>query len=63
MTPESVSSEASSLTTASGLPHENNITAVAAVMLHHINILWMILNYFFALMVVVSPIQPPIEYD
>ena len=60
MMPDRVSSLAISLMTASGLAHENNITATRAVMLIRIPIFRIDFNYFFiALMVVVSPIQPP----
>ena len=40
-------------------PHENNITAKMAVMLNRIAILTKPFNYFLALIVVDSPIQPP----
>ena len=59
MTPDSVSSDPISITTASGFEHENNITAIMAVMLSVSPIFSRRFNYFFALMVVVSPIQPP----
>ena len=59
MIPDKVSSLAISLMTASGLAHENNITAIRAVMLLSIPIFRMGFNYFLALMVVVSPIHPP----
>ena len=59
MMPDSVSSLAIMLMTASGFEHENNITATKAVMLSVSPIFNKCFNYFFALMVVVSPIQPP----
>ena len=63
MTPDNVSSEPIALITASGFEHENNITAQKAVMLSMIPIFRMCFNYFLALMVVVSPIQPPTWKD
>ena len=59
MIPDSVSSEPIALITESGFEHENNITAQKAVMLSINPIFRSFFNYFFALMVVVSPIQPP----
>ena len=63
MIPDSVSSDPMACTMASGFEHENNITAMKAVMLSMIPIFRMRFNYFLALMVVVSPIQPPMLKD
>ena len=63
MMPDSVSSDPMACTSASGLEHENNITAMKAVMLSMIPIFRMFFNYFLALMVVVSPIHPPTLKD
>ena len=59
MMPDNVSSDPMACTMASGFEHENNITAKKAVMLNMIPIFRMRSNYFLALMVVDSPIQPP----
>ena len=63
MMPDSVSSDPMACTMASGFEHENNITAMKAVMLSMTPIFRMCFNYFLALMVVVSPIQPPTLKD
>ena len=63
MIPDSVSSDPMACTMASGFEHENNITATKAVMLSMIPIFRMRFNYFLALMVVDSPIQPPTLKD